>query len=91
MEDLDMFREMPLVRVLIKEGQEAQVRYLQTDGFQRKHGEDMVYLAYDVTYQDGGEKKSLVISVEVRRTQLEDGRANWVLSHKAKGTGPDEW
>lgn len=90
-ESLDAFRETPLVQCLTANSRQAQVRYVRTEGFGREHGDDVVNLGYDVTYQDAGEKKSFVVSVLARRARFADGRASWMLDHQTRGTLPEEW
>jgi len=88
-EQLDAFRESALVQCLVAESRQAQFAYVRTDGFGRKHGDDLINLGYDVTYQDAGEKKSFIVSILARRARFNDGRASWMLDHQTRGTLPE--
>jgi hypothetical protein len=71
--------DRPLVRTLLALGRQAQVRYYQTAGEDYTGDDQLVDQVFAVTYQQAGRKRTFFVSLEMERTELESGRANWRL------------
>jgi hypothetical protein len=73
---LEGYVQIPLVRTLLALGPKASVRFYETTEQVHEGPNDMVIDVYAVTYEDEGEKKSMLVEVPALRT-LVDGKANW--------------
>ncbi|NQT37619.1 MAG: hypothetical protein HQ581_09030 [Planctomycetes bacterium] len=77
---LDLKEELkkPLVRSLLHLGDQAQVRFYQTTMQDRTGNRDRLEMVYAVTYPEGEEKKSYLVSVRLERREIEHTtRAGW--------------
>ena len=90
-EKLRDYVESPLVRTLLALGPKAQVRFYQTAGQKHDDNDDRVGQLYAVTYEDGGERKSFFVLVEMVRKKLRDGTAGWRIRYTKGGVRPEGW
>lgn len=86
--ELESYVSTDLIRGLLTLGQQARVRYYDTEAFRREQGQPIVYLWYAVTYDDAGEKKTFFVNLKLQRVKLPNGRANWRLARTASGGVP---
>ena len=71
-------------------GEKAVVRYYQTTSQWQTGEGDRVVQVYAVTYQDdqGDERKTFFVALNLQRVKLETGRANWHLDGVRDGFRP---
>ena len=51
----------------------------------------MVEQLYAVTYEEEGERKSFFVAVQMSRTKLADGTADWRIAQANGGVKPEGW
>lgn len=88
---LDLKGELkkPLVRSLLHLGDRAQVRFYQTTMQDRTGNRDRLEMVYAVTYPDGEEKKSYLVSVRLERREIEHTtHAGWRIIGADGGIRP---
>jgi hypothetical protein len=82
--ELEGYVKIPLVRTLLAMGPKARVRFYTTLGQTHEGNDDAVELLYAVTYDEGGQKKSFLVSVQAIRMKDSDHRIDWrILETKA--------
>ena len=88
-EKLEDSVQAPLVRALLALGPKAQVRFYRTLSQAQGQSTDEVQQCYAVTYDDGGEKKSLLVNVKTVRQTFPDGGAGWRIYGVDIGVPPE--
>jgi hypothetical protein len=79
--DLVEFVSRDEIRALLRLGDRARVRFYDTERRWREQGNELVKLAYAVTYDDAGQKKSFFVRVVAERVEdPETGHAYWYLA-----------
>jgi hypothetical protein len=76
---LEGYVQTPLVRTLLALGPRAVVRFYETASQTQQDDNDLVEQVYAVTYEEEGEKRSLLVVVQALRTSFDDGTANWAI------------
>jgi hypothetical protein len=76
---LETYVKTPLVHTLLLLGPRATVRFYETAGLTQEGDNDLVEQVYAVTFEDDGEKKSLLVLVQSLRTKLGDSQAGWQI------------
>jgi hypothetical protein len=75
---LEDYVQMPLVRTLLALGPRATTRFYDNASQSQIDGDnDLVEQVYAVTYEEEGEKRSLLVAVQAMRTRFDDGTADW--------------
>ncbi|MEN6449552.1 MAG: hypothetical protein ABFC96_03590 [Thermoguttaceae bacterium] len=77
------FGETSVVRTLLDVGPKAQVTFDETASQTQSAREDTVEQIFTVTYEEGGERKSLHVSLLMIRTNFPDGTAEWRIARTA--------
>jgi hypothetical protein len=88
---LENYVKAPLVRTLLALGPKARVRFYETANQSRTGQEDVVEQLYAVTYEEEGERKSFFVAVQMSRTKLADGTADWRIARADGGVRPEGW
>jgi hypothetical protein len=90
----DSLMHMPLVQVLHSLGSGARVRFYQPMEQIHTYETDQVSLAYAVTYDDAGERKSFFVCINVqKKNQLDDDKEGntWRIASAIGGGRPKDW
>ena len=86
---LEDYVRRPEIESLLALGDQAKVRYYDTERVYRDHGSDTVVQVYAVTCREGGEKTSYFVRLSMQRHLLpEPGRAYWRVHDFAGGIRP---
>ena len=88
-QNLYEYVELPLVQSLLALGPKAQVRFYRTADQEHNANNDRVGQLYAVTYEDGGERNSFFVRVEMLRKKLRDGTAGWRILSAGGGVRPE--
>jgi hypothetical protein len=85
--------ERPLIRTLLALGQRGQVRFYQTIGQTRRRNAERISQLYAVTYEEKNERKSFFVLLQMARTKLPGGGADWYIDidQSAGGVRPEGW
>jgi hypothetical protein len=70
---------------LLALGPKAQVQFDHTVNQEKDGGKDFVSQAYDVTYEEDGEKKSFLVTVKMLRSKLPSGQSGWQIVQAERG------
>lgn len=88
-QELENYVQRPEVRALLALGDKARVRYYDTEGQGRAHGNDVVNQVYAVTYDDGSGKKTWFVGMTLERYKVEvTGKAQWRIEATTGGMRP---
>jgi hypothetical protein len=86
---LESYLRRSEIESLLALGDQAKVRYYDTERIYRDQGDDTVVQVYAVTSREGGEKTSYFIRLIMKRRSLpETGRTYWQLFDFAGGIRP---
>jgi hypothetical protein len=87
--DLENYVAEPLIRTLLALGKKARVRDYQSAGQSQEFSNEFVYMLYAVTYDEAGEKKTFFLALELQRSILPTGQAQWRLQRANGAARPD--
>ena len=88
--DLESYLRREEVESLLALGDQALVRYYDTETIYRDHGNDLVVQVYAVTSEREGEKRSYFLRMTMRRHSMpETGRTYWQIAGFAGGIRPE--
>jgi hypothetical protein len=73
---LEGYVQTPLIRAILALGPKANVQFYETSEQVHEGQSDMVVHVYAVTYEDDGEKKSMLVEVPALRT-VANGEVDW--------------
>jgi hypothetical protein len=73
---LEGYVQTPLIRAILALGPKANVQFYETGEQVHEGLNDMVVHVYAVTYEDDGEKKSMLVEVPAMRT-VANGEVEW--------------
>jgi hypothetical protein len=89
-QDLENYVKSPLVRTLLALGPKAQVRFYDTLGQAHLNDDDLVDQVFAVTYEEGGERKSFFVLVQMARMKTDNG-AGWRIFKTRECFRPQGW
>ncbi len=89
LEQLQEYTDMPDVRALLALGEEAEVRFYNTEHQGRRNGEDTVLQVYAVSYSEAGARKTFFVALSLSRLFTADAdRAQWWISDHNHSSPP---
>ena len=88
-QELLSYVRQPEVQSLLALGDQAHVRYYDTESRYRAQGDGVVEQVYAVTYQEAGQRKSFFVRLTLRRHHVAStGRAYWQVENHEVGIRP---